>query len=96
MIIDPLLEIVSSLATLFSLRKVRNSLFSLASLLKLNAMLTHITFEIVWFRCCLPDMSIHPSQPTPLYCDNKSSIDIAHTDVFHEHTKHIEIDFLFI
>lgn len=59
-------------------------------------MLTHTTFEIVWFRCCLPDTSIHPSQPTPLYCDNKSSIDIAHNDVFHGRTKHIEIDFLFI
>ena len=34
------------------------------------------------------------SQPiaTPLYCDNCSAIYIAHNDVFHEHTKHIEIN----
>ncbi|KAL5862148.1 hypothetical protein ACOSQ3_003431 [Xanthoceras sorbifolium] len=34
------------------------------------------------------------SQPTatPLYCDNRSAIYIAHNDVFHERTRHIEID----
>ena len=29
---------------------------------------------------------------TPLYCDNRSAIYIAHNDVFHEPTKHIEIN----
>jgi hypothetical protein len=27
-----------------------------------------------------------------MYCDNKSVIQIAHNSVFHERTKHIEID----
>ena len=32
------------------------------------------------------------SHPTPIYCENQSSIQIAHNSVFHERTKHIEID----
>ena len=37
-------------------------------------------------------MEVSLSHPTPMYCDNQSSIQIAHNLVFHERTKHIEID----
>jgi len=50
------------------------------------------TKEIVWLRWLLADMRVFFSHPTPMYCDNQSSIQIAHNSVFHEQTKHIEID----
>ncbi|KAI3412713.1 uncharacterized protein J3R85_017059 [Psidium guajava] len=50
------------------------------------------TVEIVWLRRLLADMGVSFLDPTPLYCDNKSAIHIGANPVFHERTKHIEID----
>jgi hypothetical protein len=58
--------------------------------------MAHATSEVVWLRWLLSDMGVSLSSPTPLYCDNKSAIQIAHNTVFHERTKHIEIDCHFI
>ena len=41
-------------------------------------------------------MDVPQRSPTVLYCDNRSAIQIAHNDVFHERTKHIEIDCHFV
>ena len=58
--------------------------------------LTDITFELLWLRWLLKDLGVSTSSTTPLYCDNQNVIHIAHNDVFHERTKHIEIDCYFI
>jgi hypothetical protein len=54
--------------------------------------MTSITKEIVWLRWLLADMRVSFSHPTPMYCNNQSSIQIAHNSFFHERTKHIEIN----
>lgn len=48
--------------------------------------------ELIWLRWLLENMGVSHSSPTTLYCDNQSAIYIAHNDVFHERTKHIEND----
>ena len=52
--------------------------------------------EFLWLRWFLKDLGVFTSSATPLYYDNQSAIHIAHNDVFHERTKHIEIDCHFI
>ena len=58
--------------------------------------LADITFELLWLRWLLKDLGVSTSSATPLYCDNQSAIYITHNDMFHEQTKHIEIDCHFI
>lgn len=48
--------------------------------------------EAVWLRNLLTDMFVPFSTPTHLHCDNQSAIHIMKNPVFHERTKHIEID----
>ena len=54
--------------------------------------LTATTTELIWLRWLLQDLGVDCSTTTKLHCDNRSAIQIAHSDVFHERTKHIEID----
>ena len=58
--------------------------------------MAHATVEIVWLHCLLSDLGVPQSSPTTFYCDNRSAIQIAHNIVFHERTKHIEIDCHFV
>nr|GEU50516.1 uncharacterized mitochondrial protein AtMg00810-like [Tanacetum cinerariifolium] len=41
------------------------------------------TSEIVWLRWLLVDIGVHITSPTPLYCNNRSAIQIARNTVFH-------------
>ncbi|XP_031131940.1 uncharacterized protein LOC116033327 [Ipomoea triloba] len=48
--------------------------------------------EVQWLTYLLHDLQITPNKPATLFCDNKSAVAIAENHVFHERTKHIEID----
>ena len=54
------------------------------------------TTELIWLHWLLQDLGVDCSTATKLHCDNRSAIQISHNDVFHERTKHIEIDCHFI
>ena len=51
------------------------------------------TCGLVRLHWLLANMDAPQPTATPLYCDNRSAIYIAHNDVFHERTKYIEIDY---
>lgn len=50
------------------------------------------TCELLWLNQLLTDMKIRVHKTAKLFCDNKSALHIATNPVFHERTKHIEID----
>ncbi|CAH9115063.1 unnamed protein product [Cuscuta epithymum] len=52
--------------------------------------------EIVWLRWLLQDLTVNHNSPTPLYCDNQAARHIALNPVFHERTKHVEMDCYFV
>lgn len=54
--------------------------------------LASATCEIQWFLYLLNDLHITCSKPHVLYCDNQSALHIVANPVFHERTKHLEID----
>ncbi|CAM8993519.1 unnamed protein product [Rhodiola kirilowii] len=52
--------------------------------------------EIMWLSRLLSDMKAPIPTPVSIYCDNQAAIHIARNQVFHERTKHIELDCHFI
>ncbi|KAL0430968.1 UNVERIFIED_CONTAM: Retrovirus-related Pol polyprotein from transposon RE1 [Sesamum radiatum] len=48
--------------------------------------------ELKWISYLLHDLNLVPPTPIPVYCDNQAAIHIVANPVFHERTKHIELD----
>ncbi|XP_058010210.1 uncharacterized mitochondrial protein AtMg00810-like [Hevea brasiliensis] len=48
--------------------------------------------ELQWLSYLLQTFQLQIFLPIPLYCDNKATIHIASNPVFHERTKHTDID----
>ena len=52
--------------------------------------------EALWLRLLLQDLGYLSKKPIQLFCDNKATCDIAHNQVQHDRTKHVEVDRFFI
>ncbi|GJZ22729.1 ribonuclease H-like domain-containing protein [Tanacetum coccineum] len=54
--------------------------------------LAAVTSEVIWILKILKDLQVEKLLLVSLYCDSNSAIKIAVNPVFHERTKHLEID----
>uniref|UniRef100_A0A2N9H8W8 Reverse transcriptase Ty1/copia-type domain-containing protein n=1 Tax=Fagus sylvatica TaxID=28930 RepID=A0A2N9H8W8_FAGSY len=82
--------------SLISWRSKKQSIVARSSTEAEYRALADTTVELLWLRWLLQDLGIDCSTAVPIHCDNRSAIQIAHNDVFHERTKHIEIDCHFV
>ena len=55
-----------------------------------------LTCELQWLKYLLNDLGIAHLAPITFHCDNQAAIHIANNPVFHERTKHIELDCHFV
>ncbi|KAI3769398.1 hypothetical protein L6452_00500 [Arctium lappa] len=78
--------------SLISWKSKKQSVVSLSSTEAEYRAMASTSKEIIWLRWLLADMGVFLPHPTPMYCDNRSAIQITHNSVFHERTKHIEVD----
>lgn len=51
--------------------------------------------EVTWLVRLLEELGVTNLKPVTLHCDNQSALHIAKNPIFHERTKHIDIDYHF-
>ncbi|XP_070040726.1 uncharacterized mitochondrial protein AtMg00810-like [Nicotiana tomentosiformis] len=58
--------------------------------------MAHTVAELTWLNGLLKELAVDIKEPMELYCDNKAALQIVANPIYHERTKHIEIDCHFI
>jgi len=55
-----------------------------------------ITCELKWLKAVLTSLGVSHDTSITLHCDSQPTLHIARNPVFHEHTKHIQVDCHFV
>uniref|UniRef100_A0A2N9FPJ1 Reverse transcriptase Ty1/copia-type domain-containing protein n=1 Tax=Fagus sylvatica TaxID=28930 RepID=A0A2N9FPJ1_FAGSY len=82
--------------SLISWRSKKQSVVARSSTEAEYRALADTTAELLWLRWLPQDLGVNCSTAVPIHCDSRSVIQIVYNDVFHERTKHIEIDCHFV
>ncbi|GJT31522.1 putative RNA-directed DNA polymerase [Tanacetum coccineum] len=58
--------------------------------------MSSVACEIIWILKILTELNVKYKTPVDMFCDNNAAMQIATNPVFHERTKHFEIDLFFL
>ncbi|XP_015166937.1 uncharacterized mitochondrial protein AtMg00810-like [Solanum tuberosum] len=94
--LDPKLIGVFVGGNLVSWRSKKQSVVSRSSVESEYRAMSQSTCEIIWIHHLLTEIGIKHYTPAKLWCDNQAALHIASNPVYHERTKHIEVDCHFI
>ncbi|WMV44756.1 hypothetical protein MTR67_038141 [Solanum verrucosum] len=81
---------------LVSWRSKKQSVVSRSSAESEYRAMSQSTCEIMWIHHLLTEIGLEHHTPAKLWCDNQAALHIASNPVYHERTKHIEVDCHFI
>jgi len=82
--------------SLISWKSKKQGTVSLSSAEAEYRSLRRVVAELSWLNRLLNELAISSVCPIPVRCDNQAAIYIAKNPIFHERTKHIELDCHFI
>nr|GEV08691.1 hypothetical protein [Tanacetum cinerariifolium] len=58
--------------------------------------MSNVTCEVIWVLKIITKLKVNYDTPVNMFCDSSAAIQIAASPVFHERTKHFEIDMFFL
>nr|XP_016470084.1 PREDICTED: uncharacterized mitochondrial protein AtMg00810-like [Nicotiana tabacum] len=81
---------------LVSWKSKKQLVVSLSSVEAKYRAMSKVAAKVTWLSRLLFDFGLPSSFPVSLYCDNQTALHIARNPVFHERTKHIELNCHFV
>ncbi|GJS85052.1 ribonuclease H-like domain-containing protein [Tanacetum coccineum] len=87
-----ILYVHQNLCSLITWKSKKQSTLSRSSAEAEYRSMASATCEVIWLSNLLGDMGVKNLLPVVLYCDNSSALQIGANPVFHEKSKHFEID----
>jgi len=82
--------------SLISWKSKKQGTVSLSSAEAEYRSMRRVVAELSWITRLLAEFNVNSIVPVPVHCDNQAAIYIARNPVFHERTKHIELDCHFV